>query len=187
MKVIKCGAIIMNWNFTQVLCIMSKATIKNHEYKWGLPKGHKEFDETDKECCIREVYEEVGIRLKFVEKYFMKIQVFDTMYFVFRFKNKRKYYPKDSYEIAKVRWKNIGDLYNENLNRGLRGVIDMWEDIIEEYRSTVKRNGGDEIYYNKQNHNKKQYRNDFNIRNNLNYKKYVNKTMGFRRMDAFSH
>jgi 8-oxo-dGTP pyrophosphatase MutT (NUDIX family) len=185
MRVIKCGAIIMNWDFTQVLCIMSSATIRNDEFKWGLPKGHKEGRETDKECCIREVHEEVGIRLKFVKNYFMKIQVFDTMYFVFRFRNKRKYYPKDCNEIAKVRWKNISDLYNENMNRGLRSVVDMWDDIVEQYKSIVKKNLGNKCSF-EYKQNKKHRRNDFKVGYKNSIRNNVHKNLGFRCLDAFA-
>ena len=127
----KCGAIITNHNYTQVLCIMSHETIRNKEYKWGLPKGHKEQNETNEECCIREVKEEIGIHLRLSGKYHPFIHVFDTRYYLFRFHKKRYYYPKDKYEVAKVRWKNIVDLEKENTNRGLKAIVDSWDEISE--------------------------------------------------------
>jgi 8-oxo-dGTP pyrophosphatase MutT (NUDIX family) len=127
----KCGAIITNKNQTQVLCIMSHETIQKSEFKWGLPKGHKEENESNEKCCIREVREETGIKLRLSGKYHPFIHVFDTRYYLFKFHKKRFYYPRDNYEVSKVRWKNIEDLKNENTNRGLRAIVDSWEEISE--------------------------------------------------------
>ena len=131
MKIKKCGAIITTRDFIQILCIMSHDTVKKREYIWGLPKGHKEENETNEKCCIREVYEEVGIKLKLINKNHPFIHIFDTRYYLFYFHKKGFYYPKDRNEIRKVRWKKITDLEKENKNRGLKAVIDSWDEIRE--------------------------------------------------------
>jgi 8-oxo-dGTP pyrophosphatase MutT (NUDIX family) len=127
----KCGAIITSKDYTQVLCILSHDTIRNKEYKWGLPKGHKEDNETNEKCCIREVHEETGIKLKIHGKNHPFIHIYDTRYYLFYFHKKGRYFPKDEKEICKVRWKNITDLKSLNTNRGLKAVIDSWDEITQ--------------------------------------------------------
>jgi 8-oxo-dGTP pyrophosphatase MutT (NUDIX family) len=127
----KCGAIITNSKYTQVLCILSNETIRMGEFKWGLPKGHKEERETNEGCCTREVYEEAGIRLRMKGKNQPFIHIYDTRYYLFCFHKKGKYYPRDNHEICKVRWKYINDLKELNMNRGLKAVVDSWDEITE--------------------------------------------------------
>ena len=51
---------------TIILDIKNKKVLLIQSYKkfWGLPKGHKEDNETLIECAIRETFEETGIVLK---------------------------------------------------------------------------------------------------------------------------
>ena len=57
-RCIRSGTIILNFNTKKVLIIQS------YQKFWGLPKGHKEDNETLIECAIRETLEETGIFLK---------------------------------------------------------------------------------------------------------------------------
>lgn len=41
---------------------------------WGFPKGHLEDNETEKEAAIREVYEEVGLKVEMIEGFKESIQ-----------------------------------------------------------------------------------------------------------------
>lgn len=48
------------------LCILLNkrgTATKNENHKWNLPVGYLDFNETLKQCAIREVFEETGVRL----------------------------------------------------------------------------------------------------------------------------
>lgn len=148
MKIIKCGALIVNHNYSKILCILSHDTCFKKEYKWGLPKGHKENNESIIQCCKREIYEEIGINLRLSGKNHPFIHVFDTRYYLFRFNNEGRYYPKDIKEVRKVRWKRIKDLENFNKNRGLRAIIDSWDEIEKIFSDINQNNDKKQTSYN---------------------------------------
>ena len=57
---IKCGAMIFDETLTKIILVQNNYSHKGHE-KWGLPKGHRENNETYATCATREVEEETGI------------------------------------------------------------------------------------------------------------------------------
>ncbi len=76
------GAIVINDNNEVLL-------VKHNKGHWGLPKGHKEGKETDKEAAIREVKEETNVDinivsdLSFTENYIIDNKIDkDVIYFV---------------------------------------------------------------------------------------------------------
>lgn len=165
MRVTKAGAIITNHDYTKVLCVMNQESEYMCEYKWGLPKGHKEQKESNAKCCLREVREEVGINLRLSKFEHPYIIVYDTCYYLFCFNTQKFYYPRDKNEISKVRWKKLRYIVNENMNRGLRAVVESWDEIKEifhEYKQANKK---------RQYHKKK-------------YKNVKKKSLGEQRMDV---
>ena len=43
------------------------ALIHSHKGHWGFPKGHVEPGETERETAAREIWEETGLRVRFIE------------------------------------------------------------------------------------------------------------------------
>jgi len=57
-----CGSIIIAKNPTPKILI-----VKNRNSKtWGFPKGHVEFGENEYQTALREVYEETGLHVRFI-------------------------------------------------------------------------------------------------------------------------
>lgn len=61
-----CGAVVFreNKNITEYLLIRNHKQSVGH---WGFPKGHVENGETELETCTREIAEETGLAVEFVE------------------------------------------------------------------------------------------------------------------------
>lgn len=175
MKVTKAGVIITNKNYTKIVCVMNHITESMCEYKWGLPKGHKEPYETNVDCCIREVKEEVGINLFLSGPNHPHIIVYDTCYYLVCFNEERHYTPKDKYEISKIRWKKIRFMNNENMNRGLRAVVESWDEITEMFRE-----------YKNKNKKRNNHKNKYKSSNSYQYN-YKNERMGPQSMDFDSY
>lgn len=57
-KVKSCGFLIYRTQPTRSILLMK------HPKRWDLPKGHVDEGETNKECALRELYEETGIKKK---------------------------------------------------------------------------------------------------------------------------
>jgi len=55
----KCGVIMRDNSINQVLLVYGRKS-----QKWGFPKGHMEYGETEKETALRELKEETGITLR---------------------------------------------------------------------------------------------------------------------------
>ena len=60
-KVKSCGFLIVKENPTRSFLLM------RHPNRWDLPKGHVDPGESNKECALRELYEETGIRKRDIE------------------------------------------------------------------------------------------------------------------------
>ena len=61
-----CGAIIFKKEDNKILYLIIKHKGEGH---WGFPKGHVENNETEKETAKREIYEEVGLKVNFLENF----------------------------------------------------------------------------------------------------------------------
>lgn len=57
-----CGAVV----FTKIDNNIKYLIIQNLSGIYGFPKGHIEHDETETETALREVFEEVGIKIKLI-------------------------------------------------------------------------------------------------------------------------
>lgn len=62
-----CGAVVFRGSKTQpeyLLILNRKGAVEGH---WGFPKGHVEGEETEHETAVREIFEETGLSVEFVE------------------------------------------------------------------------------------------------------------------------
>ena len=115
-NIIGCGGIIISNEFNNILCVMNKYTYKAKEYKWGLPKGRIENNETYLECAKREIYEETG--LKFPNSRFrVYYPMINSIMYIIHLKIKKdNFLINDDSEIQFVEWKNIDDIKSDILN-----------------------------------------------------------------------
>lgn len=118
----KSGAIIFNSDKTKILCVLNAYNPRNG--KWGLPKGHMEFNETRNDCASRELLEETGIHLN-IKANDPYIKINNSMYYVFymdenKIKNCEQ---KDKKEIKEVKFHTIDFVKGLNINKELRIIV----------------------------------------------------------------
>lgn len=106
----RAGCIILNRKDNTILIIQSYGTF------WGLPKGHREQEESMIQCAIRETFEETGIQLS--EKDLTKsIQLYngEVMYYFVEGDNLQYNIEKiqDRTEITDIKWVSI-DFLEQN-------------------------------------------------------------------------
>jgi tRNA nucleotidyltransferase (CCA-adding enzyme) len=65
-KVMSCGAVIYHRFNNTIKYLLIKNTIK-YGNNWDFPKGHREKSESETETAIREVYEEVGLKIVLID------------------------------------------------------------------------------------------------------------------------
>lgn len=58
-----CGSIIVAKNPTPKILVVKNKNSKT----WGFPKGHVELGETEHQTALREVYEETGLHVRFID------------------------------------------------------------------------------------------------------------------------
>jgi tRNA nucleotidyltransferase (CCA-adding enzyme) len=117
MTIIKCG-IILEQNNKILLVYGYKSK------KWGFPKGHMEYGETEEETAQRELYEETGIYLD-NSHLTKKIRFKNNIYFMVKLDESKKVQIniKDSIEIQLCRWFTIEEILSlkiEECNFGLK-------------------------------------------------------------------
>ncbi|MFH1400326.1 MAG: NUDIX domain-containing protein [Nanoarchaeota archaeon] len=67
-----CGAVIFRRNgVTEFLVIKAKEAGGGH---WDFPKGHVEEGESERQTAEREIYEEVGLKVRFIDPFRTSIQ-----------------------------------------------------------------------------------------------------------------
>jgi bis(5'-nucleosidyl)-tetraphosphatase len=59
-----CGAVVFRRARGLIEYLLLRHNNGNH---WGFPKGHVERGETETQTALREIYEEVGLRVKFID------------------------------------------------------------------------------------------------------------------------
>lgn len=64
-KETSCGAVIFRRNNDKIEYLIIKQKNENEEL-WYFPKGHIEGNETEEETALREIYEEVGLKVKLI-------------------------------------------------------------------------------------------------------------------------
>lgn len=110
MAATKCG-IILEQNNKILLVYGYKSK------KWGFPKGHMEYGETEEQTAQRELYEETGIYLDFnhLKK---RIRFKNNIYFLVHLENSHKVNIniKDSVEIELCKWFTLNELLRLEMN-----------------------------------------------------------------------
>jgi hypothetical protein len=117
----KAGVILTNRDTTKLLIVINKNCMKT--LKFGLPKGHREKNETMEECARRELKEETGIILRVSPKD-PKIVVSETVYYLIKSKTMPYPAPQDNTEIGDSRWVTWDQMIHTDCNRGLRLIRD---------------------------------------------------------------
>lgn len=95
-----CGAVV----FTKTENNIKYLIIQNKEGIYGFPKGHLEYNESEEETALREVYEEVGIKVnlidgfKTIDEHFIpnkKDTIKRIVYFIGEYSNQEINYHKE--------------------------------------------------------------------------------------------
>ena len=82
---------------------------------WGLPKGHREKNETYATCANREVLEETGLDIKLRDN-MPKIKIKNTYYFPVKINEHVTLTPRDKVEIKKAAWISVKSIKSIILN-----------------------------------------------------------------------
>lgn len=118
----KCGIIVISKDDFEILLVRGKKS-----KKWGFPKGHMEFGETEEETAKRELYEETGIHIDDL-KLRNRLRFKNNIYFFANVdKSKIKINIQDKDEIEKAMWFNKRQLLELPLytcNFGLKNYIE---------------------------------------------------------------
>jgi ADP-ribose pyrophosphatase YjhB (NUDIX family) len=134
-KDIRCGGIIINNNLDSIIIVLNRESKLKGEHKWGLPKGHIKYGENFSQCAQREIEEETGLNLQINERH-PRIKINDTYYFIIILDENTPLIPKDTIEIAEVKWEKIMDLHKLNTNRGLKKIESVYPKIIKLAKKT---------------------------------------------------
>jgi len=131
-----CGIICRQFYNNQVYILVVKGSTSN---KWSLPKGYKYNHETDKECAIRETYEETGIHIELDESS-VRVPMGRNVYFIMDFNIDRDSYFRKrclsptvlpaieqeiNNEVIDIRWMTLEQLRKrkEVCNKDIRTLI----------------------------------------------------------------
>ena len=134
-----CGAVIFSCSQEiEFLLIFNKK--KGAPGHWGFPKGHTEADESELETAKREIYEETGLKPKFIEgfrevsRYSPKDNVIkDAVYFLARSDDKNVTIQES--ELAGYKWCGFCEAcslitYDEKLLKKAKEYIDEHYSLI---------------------------------------------------------
>jgi 8-oxo-dGTP pyrophosphatase MutT (NUDIX family) len=118
----KCGIIYFDNHDQKYLLVYGKKSDK-----WGFPKGHQEFGETEEETAMREFFEETGIPISATEL-LDKIRFKNNIYFNVNANGKPKFNIQDTNEIEKASWFSINEIMNlpkDEINYGLKSWLNQ--------------------------------------------------------------
>ena len=117
----KAGVILTNHDTTRLLVVINKNCMEN--LKYGLPKGHREKNESIEQCACRELKEETGMILRVSPKD-PRVIVSETVYYLIKVKTMPVPMPQDDTEIGDARWVPWESIMETDCNRGLRLIRD---------------------------------------------------------------
>ena len=131
---IKCGVIVFNEELSEIILILNKYSFMLGENKWGIPKGHREGNETYATCARRELLEETGLQINVQDSMF-KVRINNSYYFPIILSNRDKYTlkPIDQNEIHEAKWFKITDIESLNLNRETKIFMKRKLETIKSY------------------------------------------------------
>ncbi|MCR5229946.1 MAG: NUDIX domain-containing protein [Solobacterium sp.] len=105
-----CGAILCKIEDGDIYTLV----IRHNAGHWGFPKGHSEENETERETAIREVEEETGIKIRFVNgfreetHYSPRPGVYkDVVYFIGEPTGGKEQVQEE--EVSEMRWVRLYD------------------------------------------------------------------------------
>lgn len=120
-KRICCGGILLYHEINRTINKIYVIIVRGRSsFKWGLPKGGIESNETHIECAMREIKEETGLMVNFNQNH-KRVKIHSTYYYIIKLS--RKYTnidPIDKDEIIDIKWIDINDIDKYNVNRELR-------------------------------------------------------------------
>ena len=130
-----CGAIV----YTRIDNQIKYVIIRSKRGKYGFPKGHMEYGETELDTARREVREEIGVEMEIVTDF--RCEIFYTVH---NKRSKKKVVlfavPFDGEvtlragEISAAKWLPRGDVQKLFGHRELRGIFNRLEKKCEEER-----------------------------------------------------
>ena len=131
---IKCGVIVFNEELNEIILILNKYSHMLGENKWGIPKGHREGNETYATCARRELLEETGLQINIQDSMF-KVRINNSYYFPIILNNRDKYTlkPIDENEIHEAKWFKITNIESLNLNRETKIFMKRKLETIKSY------------------------------------------------------
>ena len=131
---IKCGVIVFNKELNEIILILNKYSFLLGENKWGIPKGHREGNETYATCARRELLEETGLQLNIQDNMF-KVRINNSYYFPIILNNREKFTlkPIDENEIKEAKWFKISDIESLNLNRETKIIMKRKLETLKSY------------------------------------------------------
>jgi len=118
----KCGIIYFDNIDQKWLLVYGKKSDK-----WGFPKGHQEYGETEEQTAMREFFEETGISVSQSEL-LDKIRFKNNIYFNVNVNGKPKFNIQDTNEIEKACWFNISEILKlpkNSINYGLKSWLNQ--------------------------------------------------------------
>ncbi len=138
-----CGAVVVKFEEHRLYTLV----VRQNDGHWGFPKGHVENQETEHETALREVKEETGVEIEFIDgfreqtHYSPREGVYkDVTYFLSRPVGGRE--KKQKEEIKDMKWlplvEAVALLTFDNDSSLLRHVIRFVKDNdIEDYLESI--------------------------------------------------
>lgn len=73
-----CGGIVFRRERNRILYLVIKHKLSSGGH-WDFPKGHVENGESEEQTALREIYEEVGLKIRFVQGFKESVSYFNHM------------------------------------------------------------------------------------------------------------
>jgi 8-oxo-dGTP pyrophosphatase MutT (NUDIX family) len=135
----RAGALILNTDMDKCLMVFQKKSML-----WGIPKGHKEDNEDNYVCMIREVNEEIGLNLNNIKFEILESLIVNSDSFIYIIKllldslpicSPPFEYGNDNHEIEKIEWVTLNDAYLKNNNYITRNALNKLKKYLLQQNS----------------------------------------------------
>jgi 8-oxo-dGTP pyrophosphatase MutT (NUDIX family) len=135
----RAGALILNTDMDKCLMVFQKKSML-----WGIPKGHKEDNEDNYVCMIREVNEEIGLNLNNIKFEILESLIVNSDSFIYIIKLLLDSLPicsppfengNDNHEIEKIEWVTLNDAYLKNNNYITRNALNKLKKYLLQQNS----------------------------------------------------
>lgn len=126
----KAGVFFIDNKTKKILLVQSRGNL------WGPPKGGLQINESVKDCAIREVLEETGIKIKKEDLTQYTIVKSKSTYFLIEIEEQEVFIQKNVNENANdangITWINI-DCLNEEILRGKMNITSHCKILLNKY------------------------------------------------------